>query len=66
MLKAEMTRVFNVCLSSRWLVEIWQTSWREATGELEVEFKFQRRSCKLSFVFPSRRQSAEESLLAGY
>ena len=47
-------------------MEIWQTSWREATGELEVEFKFQRRSCKLSFVFPSRRQSAQESLLAGY
>ena len=66
MLKAEMTHVFNVCLRSRWLVEIWQTSWREATGELEVEFKFQRRSCKLSFVFPFRRQSAQESLLAGY
>ena len=34
--------------------------------ELEVEFKFQRRSCKLSFLFPPRRQSAPESLLAGY
>ena len=36
-----------------------------ATSELEVEFKFQRRSCKLSFLFPPRRQSAPESLLAG-
>ena len=27
-----------------WLVEIWQLSWRGATGELEVEFKFQRSS----------------------
>ena len=29
-------------------------------------FKFQRRSCKLSFLFPRHRQSALESLLAGY
>ena len=29
-------------------------------------FKFRRLSCKLSFLFPSRRQSAAESLLAGY
>ena len=28
--------------------------------------KFQRRSCKLSFFFPPRRQSAPESLLPGY
>ena len=28
-------------------------------------FKFQRRSCELSFLFPPRRQSALESLLAG-
>ena len=50
-----------------------RTDWRKsdssvtggATGELEVEFKFQRRSCKLSFVFPPRRQSTLESLLAG-
>ena len=26
-------------------------------------FKFQRRTCKLSFVFPPRRQSTPESLL---
>ena len=25
------------------------------TGELEVEFKFQRRNCKLSFLFLSQR-----------
>ena len=29
-----------------------------ATGELEVEFKFQRRSCKFSFLFPPRSQTA--------
>ena len=28
-------------------------------------FKFQRRSCKLSFLFPPRRQNATESLLVG-
>ena len=34
-------------------------------GEFEVEFKFQRNSRKLSFLFPPRRPSAPESLLAG-
>ena len=29
-------------------------------------FKFQRRSCKLSYLFPLRCQSAPESLLASY
>ena len=29
-------------------------------------FKFQRRICKLSYLFPPRHQSASESLLAGY
>ena len=43
-----------------------QVSRRGATGELEVEYKFRRRSCKLSFLFPPRRQSTPESLLAGY
>ena len=38
----------------------------QSMGELEAEFKFQRRSCKLSFLFPPNRQSAPESLLAGY
>ena len=51
--------------ASRWLVEIWQLSRRGATGELEVEFKFQKRSCKLSFIFPPCRRSAPESLLSG-
>ena len=53
--------------ASRWLAEIRQLGRRgAATGELEVEFKFQRRSCKLSFLFRPRRQSTPESLLAGY
>ena len=43
----------------RWLAEIWQPSW---PGELEVEFKFQRRSCKLSFLFSLHHQSTLESL----
>ena len=54
-----LTRVFQ-CLSpfalvsvSPWLVEIWQLSRRGATGELEVEFKFQRISCKCFLPFPS-------------
>ena len=57
---------FALVSASRWLAEIWQLSRRGATGELEVEFKFQRRSCKLSFLFPPRRQSAPEILLAGF
>ena len=32
--------------ASRWLAEIWRLSRRGATGELEVEFKSQRHSCK--------------------
>ena len=32
--------------------KIWLLSRWGATGELELEFKFQRRSCKLSFLFP--------------
>ena len=48
------------------MAEIWQLSGREATGELEAEFKFQRRSYKLSFLLPPRRQSAPESLLVDY
>ena len=67
MLSRVFQSVFTFALvsASRWLAEIWQLSWWEATGELEVEFKFQRRSCKLSFLFPPRRQRAPESLLAG-
>ena len=43
--------LFTIALvsASSWLAEIWQLSRRGATGELEVEFKFQRRSGKLSF-----------------
>ena len=54
---------FALVFASRWLPEIWQLSGPENTGELEVEFKSQRSSCKLSFLFPPRRQSAPESLL---
>ena len=39
---------------------------RGATGELKVEFKLLRRSCKLSFLFLPHCQSALESLLSGY
>ena len=58
---------FTIALvsASRWLAEIGQPSWRGATGALEVEFNFERRICKLSFLFPPRRQSAPDSLLAG-
>ena len=57
---------FALVSASRRLAEIWQLSRRGATGELKVEFKFQRPSCKLSFLFSPRRQRAPESLLAGY
>ena len=67
-----LARVFQ-CLSivaivsaSRWLGENWQLTRQEATGKLEVEFKFQRHSCELSFLFPPRCQRAPESLLASY
>ena len=45
----------SVCLASHWLAEIWQLVRKGATGELEVEFKLQRRRCKLtpSFSHPS-------------
>ena len=51
--------------ASHWLAQIGQLSLRGATGALEVEFNFDRRICKLSFLLPPRRQSAPESLLAG-
>ena len=56
---------FALVLTSHWLEEIWQLSRRGATGELEVEFKFQRHSCKFSFLFLPHCQSALESLLPG-
>ena len=52
--------------TSRWLTEIWQLSLREATGELDMQFKFQRHRCKISFLFQPRQQSAPGSLLAGW
>ena len=57
---------FALVSASRLLAEIWQLNLRGATGKLEVEFKFQRRSCELSLLFLPRRQSAPESLLARY
>ena len=44
----------------------WRKSDSSVDGEPQVEFKFQRRSCQLSFLFPPRRQSTPESLLAGF
>ena len=41
---------FALVSASRWLAEIWQLSRRGATGELELEFKLQRRSCKLLVI----------------
>ena len=57
---------FALVSDPRWLAKIWQLSRRGATGELEVELKFQRCSCKLSFLFPPSRQSVPQSLFAGY
>ena len=55
----------RACFRFALMAEIWQLSQQGATVELEAEFKFQRHSCKLSFLFPPHRQSAPESLLAG-
>ena len=52
--------------ASRWLAEIWQYSRRGAAEEMEVEFKFQRRSCKLALLFPPRHQSTPDTLLASH
>ena len=64
---------FNVCLHSRLFRFALiggnltaQSTARKATGELEAELKFQRRKCKLSFLFPPSHQRAPESWLAGY
>ena len=64
---------FNVCIHLQLfpLCAVWrksdsELSCRRAIGELEVEFKFQRCSCKLSFLFLLHCQSALESLLAGW
>ena len=57
--------IFALVSAWRWLTEIWQLSWWGTTGELEKEFKFQRRSCKLSFLLLPCCQSAPESLHTG-
>ena len=41
---------FALISASPWLAEIWQLSWRGTTGELELEFKFQR--CVTNIVYP--------------
>ena len=41
---------FTLVSALRWLAEIWQLTQQGVTGELEVEFKFQWPSCKLSFL----------------
>jgi len=60
---------FNVCLRSRSFPLL--ADWRKSDSSVDMEqqgywrwIKFQRRSCKLSFLFPPRRQSALESLLS--
>ena len=40
---------FRLVSPLRLLVEIWQLSWQGAAGELEVEFMYQRHSCKQAF-----------------
>ena len=62
---------FALISASPWLAEIWQLSWWGAKGELELEFKFQRCVCKLSFLFlplracsratPTRGKQTEKS-----
>ena len=53
--------LFNVCLHSH--LFMLRADWRKsdsrwgATGELDLEFKFPRRGCKLSFFFPPCHQS---------
>ena len=56
---------FTLVSTSRWLAEIWLLNRQGATGELEVEFKSQRCSRKLSCLFLPHCQSTPESLLAG-
>ena len=58
--------IFVLISTLQWLVEIWQLCRWGATRKLEVQFKYQRRSCKLSFLFPPHHQSAPDSLLTGY
>ena len=54
---------FSFVLIGRNLTAQSTGSQREIGGGIQISEK--RRSCKLSFLFPSRCQSAPESLLAG-
>ena len=56
---------FALVSASRRLTKIWQLSRRGATVELEAEFKFQGRSCKLCFLFPPPHQIARRLALKG-
>ena len=56
---------FSMFVYIRAILLIWQLSRRWATGELEMECNFQRRSCKLSFLFPPHRQGGPENLRTG-
>ena len=68
--------VYTKCASlalisaSRWLAEIWRLSQRGATGELELEFKSQRHSCKAvrspSFSCPFAKAPQRACLQAKY
>ena len=53
---------FAIFSASRWLAEIWQLSGQGATRELEVEFKFRRRSCKRLLPFPAPPPERPEEL----
>ena len=57
---------FSACFHFALIGENQRASRLEAAGELEVEVKFQRCSCKLYFLFPPCHQSDLESLLTGY
>jgi len=67
----DFSRVFNVHIHTRfrfradWWKSDSSVDWEQLLGELEAQFKFQRRSCKLSFLFPPHRQSLQE-LQSGY
>ena len=50
---------FALLSASRWLAEIWELSWRGATGELKVEFKFKFNSSLLPFPSPPPERSGQ-------
>ena len=55
----------DVITLGTWLVEILAAQSMGSHRELELEFKFQKHSCKLSLLFLPRRQSAQKSLFTG-